>query len=188
MRFLLHLKHWQLFLLVIGIPFIAEIFVIVNTLSGERPGPPNTVIASPLVLIPFTFLLFSWFYALGTRLHSKLPESVKMNLAKFKFFILIAVLYMLLIGILFFKLPFQIQGAEIRFDNIFLYLIPVHLFAMFCIIYCFYFIAKTLKAVELQRPVKFDDFAGEFFLLWFYYIGIWIIQPRINRLFRVDGQ
>ena len=23
---------------------------------------------------------------------------------------------------------------------------------------------------------------GEFFLLWFYFIGIWIVQPKVNRL------
>lgn len=53
----------------------------------------------------------------------------------------------------------------------------------FCIFYCFYFIAKALKTAELQRPVKFRDFAQEFFLIWILPVGIWIIQPRINQLF-----
>jgi hypothetical protein len=26
------------------------------------------------------------------------------------------------------------------------------------------------------------DFAGEFFLLWFYPVGIWIVQPKINKM------
>jgi hypothetical protein len=34
-----------------------------------------------------------------------------------------------------------------------------------------------------QKPVTFSDFAGEFFLIWFFPVGIWIIQPRINKLF-----
>jgi hypothetical protein len=54
---------------------------------------------------------------------------------------------------------------------------------MFFIFYSLYFIAKELKSVELQKPVTFSDFAGEFFLLWFFPIGIWIIQPRINKIF-----
>jgi len=49
--------------------------------------------------------------------------------------------------------------------------------------YCLYFISKSLKAVELQRDVTFNDYAGEFFLIWFFPIGIWFIQPRINKLF-----
>jgi hypothetical protein len=53
---------------------------------------------------------------------------------------------------------------------------------MFCIFYTLYFVAKTFKTVELQREVKFSDFAGEFFMIWFYPIGIWIIQPKINKM------
>jgi len=49
--------------------------------------------------------------------------------------------------------------------------------------YCLYFNAKALKTAELQKPLTFSDFAGEFFLLWFFPIGIWILQPRINKLF-----
>jgi hypothetical protein len=59
---------------------------------------------------------------------------------------------------------------------------------MFCIFYCFYFTAKVLKTVELQKPVTFNDYAGEFFLIWFFPIGIWFIQPRINRLFNGTGE
>ena len=66
---------------------------------------------------------------------------------------------------------------------IFALIIPLHLFSMSCIFYCLYFNAKALKTVEWQKPVTFSDFAGEFFLIWFFPIGIWIIQPRINQLF-----
>ena len=45
-----------------------------------------------------------------------------------------------------------------------------------------YFVAKTFKTAELQRKVSFSDFAGDFFLVWFLPIGIWIIQPKINRM------
>lgn len=62
-------------------------------------------------------------------------------------------------------------------------LIFLYLCSAFCIFYCFYFIAKALKTVELQRPVNFRDFAQEFFLIWILPVGIWIIQPRINQLF-----
>jgi len=54
---------------------------------------------------------------------------------------------------------------------------------MFCIFYCLYFVAKALKSVELQREVTFNDYAGEFFLFWFSPIGVWVLQPRINKLF-----
>jgi hypothetical protein len=66
---------------------------------------------------------------------------------------------------------------------IFALIVPLHLFSMICMFYCLYFNAKALKTVEWQKPVTFKDFAGEFFLLWFFPIGVWIIQPRLNNLF-----
>jgi hypothetical protein len=53
---------------------------------------------------------------------------------------------------------------------------------MFGFLYSFYFVAKTFKTVELQREVAFSDFVGEFFLLLLFPIGVWIIQPKINKM------
>ena len=68
-----------------------------------------------------------------------------------------------------------------KFMN-FIVIVPLHLFAMFCIFYSLYFVSKTFKTVELQREVKFGDFAVEFFMIWFYPVGIWIVQPKINKM------
>ena len=65
-------------------------------------------------------------------------------------------------------------------------IVPVHLFSMFCIFYSLYFVAKTFKTVELQRETTFSDFAGEFFLIWFYPVGVWIIQPKVNKMVEND--
>lgn len=65
-----------------------------------------------------------------------------------------------------------------------LIIVPLHLLSMFGILYSIYFSAKTFKTVELQRNVQFSDFAGEFFLIWFYFIGVWIIQPKINQFLK----
>jgi hypothetical protein len=54
---------------------------------------------------------------------------------------------------------------------------------MFCLFYCLRFVAKTLTLAETGKPASFYDYAGPFFLLWFYPVGIWIVQPRVNRLY-----
>jgi hypothetical protein len=77
------------------------------------------------------------------------------------------------------------NGVEPNVGTMFgllIFILPMHLFSMFCIFYSLYFVAKTFKTVELQREVSFSDFAGEFFMIWFLLIGIWIIQPKVNRL------
>lgn len=60
------------------------------------------------------------------------------------------------------------------------------LFVTFCAFYQYWFIAKTIKTAELQRDVKFSEYVGEFFLVWFYPIGVWILQPTINKLVAED--
>jgi len=128
-------------------------------------------------------VFFGWFYALGTNLHKKLPGTVSMNLTRFKLFLITPVTYIALMSVFMMVIfPASYNDAPLN-PSFFALIIPLHLFSMFCIFYCLYFIAKALKAVELQQPVTFGDFAGEFFLIWFFPIGIWIIQPRINKLF-----
>ena len=98
-------------------------------------------------------------------------------------YILFPVLYILIVFTIFpngFNISTQ---GETDANPIWLLIIfPIHLFSMFCIFYLMYKAAKTIKIVEVQKSVKFVDFAGEFFLLWFFPIGIWFLQPKINKL------
>lgn len=66
-----------------------------------------------------------------------------------------------------------------------LIIIPV-LLVMICLFYILSFVARSLTAVERQKQVTFYEYAGAFFLVWFYPIGIWFIQPKINALFAND--
>ncbi|MDR2206915.1 MAG: hypothetical protein LBE36_12260 [Flavobacteriaceae bacterium] len=175
MNIFLKLKHWQLFVLQTVIPIVLEIIVIVimavsNNFSLMR-------VFFPFIMILFMGTFFGWFYAMGKNLNKKLPDTVKMSLAKFQWFLIIPIVYMI------FLVVFMPAINKSPNPIAFIYIIPAHLFSMFCIFYCLYFVAKSFKAVELQRPVTFSDYAGEFFLLWFYPVGVWIIQPKVNKMF-----
>jgi len=50
---------------------------------------------------------------------------------------------------------------------------------MACVLYVLYFVAKSLSLAETGRPVSALDYFGSFFLIWFFLVGVWIIQPRI---------
>ncbi len=140
----------------------------------------------PLLMIIFMGALLGWQWSVAIGLQRYLPQEIKMKVTKFKVFFIIPVVYMALILTVIsfvFNSPFLSDpdlgvGAGIIFIIIF----PVHLFSMFCLFYCIYFVAKTIKTVELQRVVSFSDFVGEFFLIWFFPIGVWILQPRINKI------
>ena len=59
---------------------------------------------------------------------------------------------------------------------------PLHFAAMICTFYAMIIAAKALKSTELNKKATVSDFLGEFFLIWFFPIGIWILQPRIHKL------
>jgi glucan phosphoethanolaminetransferase (alkaline phosphatase superfamily) len=105
-----------------------------------------------------------------------------MNLTRFKILLLIPFIYISFSSILISGM-FESLVAIAETDIIIFVLIGLHLFSMFCAFYCLYFNAKALKTVESQQLVTFSDFIGEFFVIWFFPIGIWILQPRINKLF-----
>lgn len=186
MKKLLTLKHWQLFGLLFFPILILQIVLIASIQSNTISLKAISVF--PLVMIFIISIFFGWLYALATNLYLKLPDTVSMNLSKFKIFFFIPVLYMLFIAIGILVMFNSVSSESQLEPRIFLLIIPIHLFSMFCIFYCLYFIAKALKSVELQKQVTFSDFSAEFILLWFSFIGIWIIQPRINKLFESNNE
>ncbi|WP_075590768.1 hypothetical protein [Labilibacter marinus] len=193
-------KHWQLFILMMGIPLVFQFYVMQevfgNILTQGNPNP-ETMIGMlkylPVIMFIFMGLFFGWLWSLAMGLQNKIPEEVKMKTTKFKIFFFIPVAYLIIILTLVsvviiaaFKGHIEPNSETIlSFVGIALAIIvPMHLFSVFCIFYSLYFAAKTIKTVELQKEVKFSDFVGEFFLLWFYYIGLWIIQPKVNKMMK----
>ncbi|MFN8145559.1 MAG: hypothetical protein U0073_14145 [Bacteroidia bacterium] len=181
MNIFLRMKHWQLFLLMVGIPIIIE-FIGLGIMFTTR-DPKSMFFVFPLIMFFSILINLGWLNALGINLTKKLPETVKMKLNKFKWFLYFPMIYMLILSVFILGILNGLSFGLIPTPLLLLLILPIHLFSMFCLFYCLYYISKTLKAVELQRPVIFNDYAGEFFLLWFFPIGLWIIQPRINKLF-----
>ncbi|HAH38820.1 MAG TPA: hypothetical protein DEQ87_17840 [Algoriphagus sp.] len=187
-------KHWQLFLLTFGIPMMLQ-FLMVGTIftnvgTGNNPDPTfifNYMKFFPIMMIIFTGVFFGWFWSVAVGLQIKVPEDVKMKVKKFKIFFFIPMVYLLFVTLF---MGVQLNGLMTNGTEpsvgligvLVAVIVPLHLFSMFCIFYSLYFVAKTFKTVELQREVNFSDFAGEFFLFWFYPIGIWIVQPKINKM------
>ena len=175
MDILLRLKHWQLFALTWGSGILLNILTISD--------PMLMVKLFPLVMILFTIGTFGWIWAIATGLHQMLPPNSRLNISRFKIFFAIPILYILLLcmGMSFIFFGGN-QDLLSEMGGLTAVIILLHLLSMVCIFYGIRFAAKTLKTVELGRPVSFGDYAGEFFLIWFSIIGYWILQPRINKL------
>lgn len=183
-------KHWQIFILVFGIPFGIQIVFMARFFSNlDFMIQPNLNFifgyARLIMIISVVVMMitYSWFWSMAVGLQYKIPKDIKMNVTRFKVFLIIPIVYLVLFSLYF--LSIFTKGV---FPNplLILLILPIHFFVIFCAFYCMHFIAKTIKTVELQREVKFNDFVAEFFLIWFYPIGVWILQPRINKFIELD--
>jgi hypothetical protein len=178
------MKHWQLFLLVFAIPLVIQMVTMaILVATGDLV---MMQVVAPVIMVLYLAGTFGWLYTVATNLNERLPSSVKMPLNRFRILMIIPLLYLLFISFfLFGKMgdPEFIQEDPSHLVTALLVIVPVHLFSMFCIFYCIWFVAKSLKTVELQRRVSFSDYVGEFFLVWFFVVGVWLLQPRINKMF-----
>ena len=181
-KFFLKMKHWQFFSLTFGLPFLFQI-VFMGAIIASQNYNMIMKIYFPIMMILFGGGLLGWLFSIGYKFNKLLPDEANMKNGFFKFTIIFPLIYMILIscGVGGFMNSAE-MGNEIN-PAIFALIVPAHLFAMFCMFYGLYFSSKTLKTVELQRKIGFGDYAGEFFLMWFFPIGIWILQPRINKIF-----
>ena len=177
-------KHWQIFALVIGLPFLFQLLLMVFMFlnlpfqNGDfRSGIFVVLGFLPLLLILSLIVFIGWFWSVGNGLQKFLPEGMQFEMKKFKFSLLFPFFYMLLLTMLignnFFGFSF-ITGI----GRMFFFIIPLHLLSMFCMGYLLYFVSKTIKSVEMQREARVNDHLGEFFMLWFFPLGIWVIQAK----------
>jgi hypothetical protein len=181
MKKLLTLKHWQIFLIGFAVQAILPIVLVSISLAINNPDYTRYFLLS--YMVPFLLLYFGWYYTAGTNFQKGLPPTVSMNLKLFKLLLFIPLVYIFIISSMMFGVFGDFSMGDQMLTPGFALIIFIHLLSMFCLLYCMYFIAKAMKAMELQRPVTFSDFAGELFLLWFFPIGIWLLQPRINLMF-----
>jgi hypothetical protein len=173
MKFLLNLKHWQLFLITWGIPILVNILTLSN--------PELLFLIFPIMMPFFILGTLGWIWAIATELNQKLPSSANLNVGRFKIYFSIPLIYLLGI-VLYMAFSTSDSGNSTNMIASGIVIVLFHLLSMVCIFMGLRFAAKTMKTVELGREAKFDDYVGEFFLIWFSIIGYWVLQPRLNKI------
>ena len=200
---LLRLKHWQLFLITFVVPFVAYLIGIISfavvmvrgSIAGEKFGyqfVPQVKDFIPLIvggaiMLAGVITHYVWMYSAATRLQAYMhPDMRKLKVKRFRIFFFSPFLYLLLMGILlpvlFSFQPDQHTPPAGPFITIIIVIILGHSYSAFCMIYVLYFSAKTVKSAELQREAHFSDYIGEFFMFWFFPVGVWFLQPKINKI------
>jgi hypothetical protein len=193
MDILLKAKPWQLFLIIFLIPAVYQMVmsfrIMSDVLTSAEAGPSPLGVylkTIPLVMIPFIGVLFAWIWTISIRLQNRLPENVIMKTEKFKVAFMVWIFYFIFFILFINAKSNLLDETVVPIDSSLLWLfIPFQVLFLYFILYCFYFAAKTLKSVELQRPVKSGECIGDMLGFCIYPIGIWFIQPRVNKI--ADG-
>ena len=186
---LLRAKHWQLFVATFGTVFVGQL-IIMSFAFGSDGDPKNIASAFaffPIILAIVLYVQMGWQYGLIFKLKDKINSPLNLPYKRIKAFFFIPIGYFVILLFLMFILFSNVFTPGFRpgagFFGIIALMVPLHFFSIFCMFHTMYFAAKTVKIVEMKKEnVTFNDFAGEFFLIWFYPIGVWILQPKVNKL------
>lgn len=164
MDFILRLKAWQLFLI-----FISPALIPVRFLDD------------PVVFaVSFLFLLvvLFWIYSIGVKMNALVPVAFRSRVARFKIYCLL-VLTSFAITILW---SLTAKSLGIATVNSIVLVFSMAIAYFYFIFSIFMFAARMLKTMKLGYPASNSDAIGEFFLIWMFPIGVWIIQPMVNKI------
>ncbi len=162
--YFLRAKHWQIFLL-FTVLFVLSPIALFGSGKGRYAFVAITVV--------YAVSLFAWFWSMGSFFNATLELRLRLGTGLFRFALIYPVFYVFVFFIFFVNAS----------TALFLVIFPLHLFAMFCTLYSLYFVSKSLVLAETGNPAPFRSYVGVLLLLWFFPVGVWILQPRVNRLF-----
>lgn len=114
-----------------------------------------------------------WLYSIGIELNKRLDAEHKINRLFLKIPFWYSIIY-LIIG------PF-IAIALISSSGSFNKILPWHFAAMLSILIIMINDARLISKFEKQNNFRETGIGITFFQLWFYPIGIWTLQPKINK-------
>lgn len=172
MEIFLKAKHWQIFTITFGIPLILNLIgLALSPIVGYYPIIIERF--NSIFNLISLMVYFGWVASVVIVFQKKIPKENKMDVGRFKIIFSALVIYMII-----FFLIFHLPRINLWFK------IPIQLFPMFCFLYIIYFVSRTLATFEFQRKVTFSDYSENFYLICVLPIGIWNIQPKINKLIK----
>jgi hypothetical protein len=169
-------ETWQVFGVIMGTMF----FGVLVTAWVELEGLPEAFSVGSNYISEI--LLAGWFYAVGRNLYNIRPPHARISIVFFVFNLVYFLLYsvvLLFLSVAFLDAP--IWDLTARYAWL---VLPFHLYAIVAACSIVAFTAKALVSVETGQPVTSSMAGGTFLLLFFFPFGIWLVQPRIQHLFR----
>lgn len=134
----------------------------------------------PYALLLTTLLLACWAWPVTKALSRKNSYDPKLKFRKFGQILLLATLFMLLLCS-YLSIPADESGGSQGIGSVF---ILGGFIGLYWFVFLLKFIARSIATLEQRKPVGFDQYAGYFFGLFFFPIGIWWVNPKIKALLK----
>jgi hypothetical protein len=175
-HFFLRANHWQMCLLfaVVSIiaPFVGQIAIISATAASSGTAREQVLGTGLLALISEGVLL-SWLWIIGSFLGSVVPPELRPRQSFYR----VAIIFPLLFTFVALAVIVSNNSWPIALT------LSAGIFAFSCLLYDFNFVARTLYLAETGEPPMMGDTSLTILQLWFFPVGAWFIQPRVNRLY-----
>lgn len=162
------LKHWQVFIGLMIFPVLNFIFSVVDF--------PSNIELQAFFGVVGLIIFFNWVLFIGLSLNR-----LKGNPYHFRNgFLIIAVLFCIFgYGDMHLR---ALSGYDLMLnESISLILTPMTFVGL---IYTFKNVAQSLKSIENGEKAKFKEYIIDAILVFCFPIGVWIIQPRLNKIFK----
>ena len=201
MKIFLEAKAWQLFVLLFGLPLLAQIFAASAAFSRINHADFDQTSRSMLLSLGFSFGVgiiaaatqFGWMWSIGKYLHNLLPDGVQMNGRLFR----LALAVPLVVGLLGLAFGGWIlwhifnntdTGLELQLEPLpillpfFAVFMLLGLLSFVALLFAYHFCGKSLKSIEIGREALLGEWLGEACLVWLSFVGVWFLQPRIQKV------
>lgn len=180
MDIFLRCRHWQMFLLVVGIPLVLQLVQnILFVWTGPTSAGSFSSLLGLLVIIPL-FIYFIWIYTVGKRFNeSILGSGRKVRMFEISLFVsFFGHLFLLIYFWSYSNLINQAEGEELLPISLLALMVFISFFTLF---YALSFMARALVQMERGSNIHSSEYYSEFIMALIFPLGIWLLQPRINR-------
>jgi len=175
--FFLKTKGWQIFLLMCFVPMLLQI---IYQITAGVPTNQTYVPGSPVFAFTIYGFYLLWVYSIAdffTKLLNQTPKYLKISFA-------ISFIYILYYSFFVLTNIHYIGSSGVRT----LLHFTLQILFMIVFFYLLYHASKALRAVELNREVSFRDAFADFLCFLFFPVGVWFVQPRVRKLYRLSNE
>ena len=187
----LRTHHWQLFLFSFGVPFLMQLLGTTVAVSNlVTAGSSLTAPAWPYYLssagsLTIGIVLYGWMWSVGHGLQQRMPREFRRPTVGF------GAVLLTLAGLCAASVAYRgdmllIMDEERAFTLLFWTVLPLLVVWMISHLYCAAYIADLVLTAEQEREPDTHEWLQLSLLIWLFPVGIWIVQPRINRLARAE--